>query len=163
MPSFELLIAQILTILLAARLIGWLSRKIHQPRVIGEMVAGILLGPSLFGWIAPDLHSVLMNTRGLVEMVILNIDLDLGILSPALFSIMVMMALVTTLMTTPLLRWIYPEGIASLKTLGNTSSSTRVVFMRVGLPIFIVARSLDVVYDFDTIFPLLLRRQGAGP
>lgn len=52
-----------------------------------------------------------MNTRGLVELVILNIGLDLGILSPALFSIMVLMALVTTLMTTPLLAWIYPKGI----------------------------------------------------
>ena len=57
MPSLELLIAQILTILVAARLIGWLFRKIHQPRVIGEMVAGILLGPSLFGWLALDLHA----------------------------------------------------------------------------------------------------------
>jgi K+:H+ antiporter len=55
---------------------------------------------------------VLMNTRGLVELVILNIGLDLGILSPPLFSIMVLMALVTTLMTTPLLAWIYPETIA---------------------------------------------------
>jgi Kef-type K+ transport system membrane component KefB len=54
-----------------------------------------------------------MNTRGLVELVILNIGLDLGILSPALFSIMVLMALVTTLMTTPLLRWVYPESITS--------------------------------------------------
>jgi len=56
---------------------------------------------------------ILMNTRGLVELVILNIGLDLGILSPALFSIMVLMALVTTLMTTPLLRWVYPEPITS--------------------------------------------------
>jgi len=43
-------------------------------------------------------------------LVILNIGLDLGILSPPLFSIMVLMALVTTLMTTPLLTWIYPEN-----------------------------------------------------
>jgi Kef-type K+ transport system membrane component KefB len=50
-----------------------------------------------------------MNTRGLVELVILNIGLDLGILSQALFSIMVLMALVTTFMTSPLLSWIYPE------------------------------------------------------
>jgi Kef-type K+ transport system membrane component KefB len=48
-----------------------------------------------------------------VELVILNIGLDLGILSPALFSIMVLMALVTTLMTTPLVRWVYPEPITS--------------------------------------------------
>lgn len=65
MPSLELLIAQILTILIAARLIGWLFRKINQPRVIGEMVAGILLGPSLFGWIAPNLHGILFPPASL--------------------------------------------------------------------------------------------------
>jgi len=54
---------------------------------------------------------ILMNTRGLVELVILNIGLELGILSPALFSIMVLMALVTTLMTTPLIKWVYPHTI----------------------------------------------------
>jgi Kef-type K+ transport system membrane component KefB len=46
---------------------------------------------------------VLVNTRGLVELVILNVGLDLHILSPALFSTMVIMALVTTLMTAPLI------------------------------------------------------------
>ncbi len=54
-----------------------------------------------------------MNTRGLVELVILNIGLDLGILSPALFSMMVLMALVTTFMTAPLLSWIYPARLVT--------------------------------------------------
>lgn len=65
MPTLELLIAQILTILAAARLIGWLFRKIHQPRVIGEMVAGILLGPSLLGWVAPGFHETLFPAASL--------------------------------------------------------------------------------------------------
>lgn len=65
MPSFELLIAQILTILVVARLIGWAFQKIHQPRVIGEMVAGILLGPSLFGWLAPHLSATLFPLASL--------------------------------------------------------------------------------------------------
>lgn len=56
---------------------------------------------------------VLMNTRGLVELIILNIGLDLGVLSPALFSAMVLMALVTTFMTTPLLKWILPRDAAT--------------------------------------------------
>jgi Kef-type K+ transport system membrane component KefB len=51
---------------------------------------------------------ILMNTRGLMELVILNIGLDVGVISPVLFSMMVLMALVTTFMTTPLLEWIYP-------------------------------------------------------
>jgi Kef-type K+ transport system membrane component KefB len=46
---------------------------------------------------------VLMNTRGLVELVVLTVGLDLGILSPALFTMMVAMALVTTFMATPIL------------------------------------------------------------
>jgi len=44
-----------------------------------------------------------MNTRGLVELVVLNVGLDVGILSPPLFSMMVCMALVTTFMATPLM------------------------------------------------------------
>lgn len=45
---------------------------------------------------------VLMNTRGLVELIVLNIGLDLGIISPRLFAMMVIMAIITTLMTSPL-------------------------------------------------------------
>jgi len=46
---------------------------------------------------------ILMNTRGLVELIVLNIGLDLGVLSPALFAMLVIMALVTTMMASPLL------------------------------------------------------------
>jgi Kef-type K+ transport system membrane component KefB len=60
------------------------------------------------GWRDSVALGVLMNTRGLMELVILNIGLDLGIISPALFSMMVIMALTTTFMTTPMLEWIYP-------------------------------------------------------
>lgn len=77
----------------------------------GSMASARLNGMS---WRESAAVGILMNTRGLVELVILNIGLDLGILSPALFSIMVLMALVTTLMTTPLLRLIYPENIRAL-------------------------------------------------
>jgi Kef-type K+ transport system membrane component KefB len=45
----------------------------------------------------------LMNTRGLMELVALNIGYDLGILTPAIFAILVVMALVTTMLTGPLL------------------------------------------------------------
>jgi Kef-type K+ transport system membrane component KefB len=47
---------------------------------------------------------ILLNTRGLVELVVLNIGMDLGILSSVMFSLLVLMALVTTGMTSPLLR-----------------------------------------------------------
>ncbi len=49
---------------------------------------------------------VLMNARGLMELVILNVGLDVGTISPVLFSMMVIMALLTTFMTTPILEWL---------------------------------------------------------
>src|SRR5262245_21822036 len=50
-----------------------------------------------------------MNTRGLMELVVLNIGFDLGVISPKLFTMLVIMALVTTFMTTPLLERIDPR------------------------------------------------------
>ena len=46
---------------------------------------------------------ILMNTRGLVELIVLNIGLDLGVITPRLFTMLVIMALVTTMMTAPVL------------------------------------------------------------
>ncbi len=48
------LFVQLLVILIVSRLTGWLFTRMGQPSVVGEMVAGILLGPSLFGVLAPD-------------------------------------------------------------------------------------------------------------
>ncbi len=56
---------------------------------------------SALGW--------LMNTRGLTELIVLNIGLELGVISPILFTMLVIMALVTTFMTSPLLEWTYPK------------------------------------------------------
>jgi len=55
----------------------------------------------------------LMNTRGLMELVILNVGLDLGVLSPALYSMMVLMAVTTTVMTQPLLSALGMPGLAT--------------------------------------------------
>jgi len=49
----------------------------------------------------------LMNARGLTELIIINIGLQAGIIGPALFSILVLMAIVTTLMASPLFEWVY--------------------------------------------------------
>ena len=48
-----------------------------------------------------------MNARGLMELIIINIGLQKGVIQPALFSIMVLMAIVTTLMTAPVFEWVY--------------------------------------------------------
>ena len=47
---------------------------------------------------------ILMNTRGLMELIVLNIGLEMGVISPTLFAMMVIMALVTTMTTTPVLQ-----------------------------------------------------------
>jgi len=54
---------------------------------------------------------ILMNTRGLTELVILNVGLEIGVLDTELFTIMVLMAILTTVMTEPLLRWVYPSRL----------------------------------------------------
>ncbi|HEU4559343.1 MAG TPA: cation:proton antiporter, partial [Longimicrobium sp.] len=61
----------------------------------------------------------LMNTRGLMELVILNIGLDIGVISPAVFAMMVMMALVTTFMTSPLLELVYPPRLIRRTAAGD--------------------------------------------
>jgi Kef-type K+ transport system membrane component KefB len=69
----------------------------------------------------------LMNTRGLMELVILTIGFDIKVISPALYSMMVLMALVTTFMTTPLLAWLCPDHVWRLE-LGKMSAA------KTGLP-----------------------------
>lgn len=59
------LIVQVAVILIAARVIGWLFRLIRQPQVVGEMTAGILLGPSLLGWVAPELSAAIFPVESL--------------------------------------------------------------------------------------------------
>jgi Kef-type K+ transport system membrane component KefB len=61
-------------------------------------------------WRAAGALGALLNTRGLIELIILNIGLEAGILSPLAFSILVVMALVTTVMTSPLLNLLLPQG-----------------------------------------------------
>jgi Kef-type K+ transport system membrane component KefB len=52
----------------------------------------------------------LMNTRGLMELIVLNIGLDLQVISPMLFAMMVIMALATTMITAPVVSWLIPES-----------------------------------------------------
>ncbi|OBQ40515.1 MAG: sodium:proton antiporter [Anabaena sp. CRKS33] len=61
---------------------------------------------SALGW--------LMNTRGLTELIVLNIGLELKVITPLLFTMLVIMALVTTFMTSPLLEWTYPKRLIRL-------------------------------------------------
>ena len=71
---------------------------------LGKLGGG-MLAARWTGMSWPDSFALgaLMNTRGLVELIVLNIGFDLGILSPRVFTMMIIMALVTTFMTGPLL------------------------------------------------------------
>ena len=86
------LLSQMAVIVLVAKLFGFLCKKIGQPSVVGEMIAGILLGPSLFGLYFPDVSAALfppsslenvqlLSQVGLVlYMFIVGLELDLGAL-----------------------------------------------------------------------------------
>jgi Kef-type K+ transport system membrane component KefB len=87
--------------------------------ITGVAVAGKLGGSALAAKITGESNytslaiGALMNTRGLMELIVLNIGYDLGILTAEVFTMMVMMALITTLMTNPilnLLNRIYAKG-----------------------------------------------------
>jgi Kef-type K+ transport system membrane component KefB len=73
--------------------------------------AGTVLPARLSGvpWREASALGILMNTRGLMELIVLNIGLDLKLISPALFAMMVLVALVTTLITTPALLLLKPN------------------------------------------------------
>ncbi len=81
----------------------------------GSAVAARLTGLS---WREAGALGALMNTRGLIQLVFLTVGLEIGIISPALFTLMVMMALVTTFMTSPLLEWIYPARLIRQEAMG---------------------------------------------
>ena len=67
-----LLLFQIITIVLVARIFGWIFRKIGQPSVIGEIIAGIVLGPSLFGMYFPDMKEALFPVASLGNLQLLS-------------------------------------------------------------------------------------------
>src|ERR671932_631062 len=106
-------------------------------KYVGTYVAARVCGienreASALGW--------LMNTRGLTELIVLNIGLSLGVISPLLFTMLVIMALVTTVMTSPLLEWTYPKRLIRLDVTDpesalETSSDTVEPTYRILVPV----------------------------
>jgi Kef-type K+ transport system membrane component KefB len=97
-------------------LISGATLWLYCAAIIGVAISGKLFGCALAlrargsSWRESLAVGTLVNTRGLIELVILNIGLDRKIISPPLFSMLVLMALVTTFMTTPLLAIVKPDG-----------------------------------------------------
>ena len=87
-----ILLLQIITIIIVARIFGWIFRKIGQPSVIGEIIAGIFLGPSLIGHYFPEYSAVLFPIESLgnlgflsqigliLFMFVIGMELDLKVL-----------------------------------------------------------------------------------
>ncbi|MEH2322664.1 MAG: cation:proton antiporter [Nostoc sp.] len=97
-PELWLLCALVLGVAIAGKYIG---------TYVAARVSGISKREaSALGW--------LMNTRGLTELIVLNIGLELKVISPLIFTMLVIMALVTTFMTSPLLEWTYPKKLIRL-------------------------------------------------
>ena len=93
---------------------------VNSPQLLliaGAVIAAACLGKGGACWAAARINGednrtalavgALMNSRGLMELIIINIGLQKGVIQPALFSIMVLMAIVTTLMTSPVFEWVY--------------------------------------------------------
>src|SRR5258708_40227281 len=93
---------------------------LNSPQMLLIALAVILaacLGKGAACWMAARFHGednrtamaigALMNARGLMELILINIGLQKGVILPAYFSIMVLMAVVTTLMATPAFEWVY--------------------------------------------------------
>lgn len=90
-------------------------------KYVGTYVAARVSGiekreASALGW--------LMNTRGLTELIVLNIGLSFGVISPLLFTLLVIMALVTTFMTSPLLEMTYPKELIKLDIIEPETQTT---------------------------------------
>lgn len=95
---------------------GWILLVAVAGKFGGSALAARMVGQS---WKDSLSIGVLMNTRGLMQLIVLNIGYDLGILSPEIFAMMVLMALVTTFMTGPaldLINWLMPEKPEKNKT-----------------------------------------------
>lgn len=87
-----ILLLQIITIIIVARVFGWIFRKIGQPSVIGEIIAGIFLGPSLVGMYFPEYSALLFPKESLgnlqflsqigliLFMFVVGMELDLKVL-----------------------------------------------------------------------------------
>jgi Kef-type K+ transport system membrane component KefB/nucleotide-binding universal stress UspA family protein len=84
-------------------------------------------------WREAGAIGILMNTRGLMELVILNVGRELGVITDAIFAMMVIMALTTTALTTPILHWVYPRKLMEQEQLTDITSGYKVL-IPVSLP-----------------------------
>jgi Kef-type K+ transport system membrane component KefB len=95
---------------------AWLACALVLVAAVAGKLGGCYLGARLTGQPPREAGCVaaLMNTRALMGLIAINIGLDLGLLTPVLFTMLVIMALLTTAMCGPLLRWWLPKDLRKL-------------------------------------------------
>ncbi|TAL01217.1 MAG: hypothetical protein EPO07_08680 [Verrucomicrobia bacterium] len=93
--------------------LAWLACGVVLLAAVFGKVGGCFFAARMTGQPVREAASIaaLMNTRGLMGLVAINVGLDLGLLNRELFTMLVLMALLTTAMTEPLLRWWLPAEI----------------------------------------------------
>lgn len=116
LPAFFALTGLRTQIGLVSTPVGWaLCALLIGVATIGKL-GGTVLGARLSGleWRQSAMLGVLMNTRGLMELIVLNVGLDLGVISPRLFTMLALMAIATTMMTAPALRRLIPSSASDV-------------------------------------------------
>lgn len=104
---------------------GWIILVAVVGKFIGSALPARYVG--MQSWRESLMVGALMNTRGLMELVVINIGYDLGVLTPEIFAMMVIMALVTTFMTAPSLSFInrfFPEKTKWQRTVTQQAEGT---------------------------------------
>ena len=109
-----------------------LVNDVSLPAVAAAVLVAACLGKGVACWAAARWQGesqrtalavgTLMNARGLMELIVVNIGLQHGLLRPALFSVLVLMAVVTTLMASPLFVWVYGRHVRGLTAPGAARS-----------------------------------------
>jgi Kef-type K+ transport system membrane component KefB len=103
----------------------WLWAGIVLLAAVAGKMGGAILAARWMGqsWRDAGALGALLNTRGLVELIVLNIAYNVGVFSPTLFTMLVVMALVTTMLTSPILRLLkIQDGHETSGTLADTEA-----------------------------------------
>jgi Kef-type K+ transport system membrane component KefB len=148
----------LVVILVVARLLGAIFQTLNQPQVMGEVVAGILLGPSFFGWLVPDLASQVLSPSvapylavisqvGIVlYMFLVGLELDTDLLrqrTKSSIAISHASIVVPFLLGGALALWLYPRYATQSYATGNVSFTVFALFVGVAMSV--------------TAFPVLAR------
>jgi Kef-type K+ transport system membrane component KefB len=143
----------LVVIVISARILGVIFRWLHQPQVMGEVIAGLLLGPSFLGWLAPQAHSQLLSPTiapflaviaqvgVILFMFLVGLELDTGLLGQrtrASIAISHASIVVPFLLGAGLALWLYPRFAG-----GNISFTAFALFIGVAMSV--------------TAFPVLAR------